>query len=67
MTPKNAVVWGTSMIVAGLGMFISPIIVGASRDIIGTFVSGFLLWALLALALIGAGILLPTKSYINEI
>lgn len=63
MTPKKiAIVWGASLTIAGFGMFISPIVVGASRDIFGTFVPGFLLWAVLAWALLAAGILLPQND-----
>ena len=60
MTPKKiAVVWGTSMTVASSGMFISPIVVGASRDIFNTFVPGFLVWSVLAWALVFTGVFLP--------
>ncbi|MBC8263957.1 MAG: MFS transporter [Anaerolineales bacterium] len=68
MTPKKiAVVWGASLTIAGLGMFISPIVVGASRDILGTFVPGFLIWAVGAWALLVAGILLPRSGTANHV
>jgi cyanate permease len=62
MTPrKMTVVWGTHLTVTGFGMFLSPIIVGASRDLFGTFVPGFLFFAVLAWALFFTGILLPKR------
>lgn len=48
---KVAVVWGASMTIAGVGQFIAPIVVGASRDLFGSFVPGFAIWALLAWSL----------------
>ena len=63
MTPnKVAIVWGASLTIAGFGMFISPIVVGASRDLFGTFVPGFSIWAVLACALFFAGLLLPEND-----
>ena len=63
MTPRKiTVVWGASLTIAGFGMFLSPIIVGASRDLLGTFVPGFTVWALLAWSLVLTGVLLPHKS-----
>ena len=63
MTPnKVAIVWGASLTIAGLGMFISPIVVGASRDLFGTFVPGFSIWAVLACALFFTGLLLPESD-----
>ena len=60
MTPnKIAIVWGASMTIAGFGMFLSPMIVGISKDILGTFVPGFIICTVPALALIITGILLP--------
>ena len=60
MTPsKIAVVWASSLTIAGIGSFIAPVVVGASRDVLGTFVPGFLVWALGAWALVAAGVLLP--------
>ncbi|MBC8263959.1 MAG: MFS transporter [Anaerolineales bacterium] len=68
MTPKKiAVVRGTSVTVTGLGVFISPIVVGASRDIFGTFVPGFFIWAVLAWALLIAGILLPRSGTADHV
>jgi MFS family permease len=63
MTPRKLpVVWGASLTIAGLGTFIAPIVIGASRDILGTFVPGFTIWAIGAWALLAAGILLPETS-----
>lgn len=63
MTPKKiAIVWGASMTVAGFGMFLSPIIVGASRDIFGTFVPGFIICTIPASMLIFSGIFLPQNK-----
>ena len=60
MTPeKVAVVWGTFVTASGLGMFVSPIMVGAIRDGTGTFVPGFIIWAVGAWALFVAGFALP--------
>lgn len=63
MTPeKVAVVWGTFVTVSGIGMFISPIVVGAIRDGTGTFVPGFIIWAVGAWFLFIAGIILPKSA-----
>ena len=63
MTPRKiTVVWGASLTVAGFGMFLSPIIVGYSRDLLGSFVPGFTIWALLAWSLVLTGFLLPRIS-----
>ena len=62
MTPRKiTVVWGASLTIAGFGMFLSPIIVGASRDLLGSFIPGFSIWALLAWSLVLTGVLLPSK------
>ncbi len=63
MTPRKiTVVWGASLTIAGIGMFASPIVVGASRDLLGSFIPGFSVWALLAWSLVLTGLLLPGKS-----
>lgn len=63
MTPRKiTVVWGASLTIAGVGMFASPIVVGASRDLLGSFIPGFSVWALLAWSLVLTGLLLPSKS-----
>ena len=68
MTPnKIAIVWGASMTVAGFGMFLSPIIVGASRDLFGTFVPGFIICTIPALSLIFTGIFLPKNEVVQNV
>ena len=63
MTPRKiTVVWGASLTIAGFGMFISPVVVGASRDLFGTFVPGFFVWAIVGCALIFTGIFLPKQK-----
>jgi len=42
---KVAVVWGTLVTVSGTGMFLSPIVIRALREATGTFVPGFLIFA----------------------
>lgn len=52
MTADNvAIVWGSSMTIAGIGQFVAPVVVGASRDVFGSFVPGFTVWAVLAWSL----------------
>ena len=67
MTPeKVAVVWGTFVTVSGVGMFVSPIVVGAIRDASGTFVPGFMIFATGAWFMFIAGVIMPkTASEIN--
>ena len=63
MTPRKiTVVWGASLTIAGFGMFLSPVVVGYSRDLLGSFVPGFTIWALLAWSLVLTGVLLPRMS-----
>jgi len=63
MTPeKVGIVWGSSMTIAGIGMFVAPIVVGASRDLFGTFIPGFAIWAVLSWSLLLVGMLLPEPS-----
>ena len=46
-TPEQvAVVWGSIMTFAGLGMFLWPILVGLLRDLTGSFFPGFLFCAI---------------------
>jgi cyanate permease len=62
MTPDRvAVVWGASMTFAGIGMFVAPIVVGASRDVLGSFVPGFVVWAVLSWSLLLLGLRLPAS------
>lgn len=63
MTPeKVAIVWGFIITVAGFGMFLSPLLVGALRDISGSFLPGFTICAVAAWALIVAGIFIPNVA-----
>ncbi len=67
MTPeKVAVVWGTFSTVAGFGMFVSPIAVGAIRDASGSFVPGFMIFAVGAWFLLVAGMLLPKNGVTRD-
>ena len=54
---KVVVVRGTLVIVSGTGMFLSRIVIGALRDATGTFVPGFLIFAVGAWFLFLAGII----------
>jgi MFS-type transporter involved in bile tolerance (Atg22 family) len=56
---KVAVVWGLFVSVSGLGMFVSPIVVGVIRDYWGTFTPGFLIWGIGAWSLLVVGLVLP--------
>ncbi len=60
MTPKRvALAWGWIMTASGIGTFASPLVVGAMRDSLGTFVPGFLVFGAVAWFLVVAGFLLP--------
>ena len=60
MTPQRiALYWGWLLTVVGLGEFISPLVVGAIRDITGTFIPGFLIFSLVGWWLFAAGFFLP--------
>ncbi|PKB72991.1 MAG: hypothetical protein BZY75_04115 [SAR202 cluster bacterium Io17-Chloro-G7] len=60
MTPeKVAIIWGFIITVSGFCMFISPLLVGAMRDIYGSFTPGFIICAVAAYTLLMAGILIP--------
>ena len=62
-TPERvAVVWGSFMTFSGLGMFVSPILVGAIRDTSGSFLIGFLICGAASWALLAAGVLLPRDA-----
>ena len=63
MTPeKVAIVWGSFVTVGGLGMFVSPILVGLLRDLSGGFSPGFLVCGLAGWSLLAAGIFMPKDS-----
>lgn len=59
---RVAVVWGSLITFSGMGMFLSPIVVGFLRDAFGSFYPGFLLCSLGAWALLLAGILMPKNA-----
>lgn len=59
---KVAIVWGASMTIAGFGQFVAPIVVGASRDLLGSFVPGFLVWSALSWSLVIAGFRMPDRA-----
>jgi cyanate permease len=63
MTPeKVAIVWGSYLTASGFGMFLSPLLVGGLRDVIGSFLPGFMVCAAAAGSLLVAGILLPRSD-----
>ena len=60
MTPQRiAIIWGWLLTTVGIGEFSSPLIVGAIRDALGTFIPGFLIFCGLGGFLFVAGFLLP--------
>jgi cyanate permease len=59
---KVAVVWGTFVTVSGTCMFLSPIVIGALRDVTGSFVPGFAIFGVGAWFLFLAGILYPMAA-----
>ena len=60
MTPeKVAVVWGSFLTFSGFAMFVSPIFVGALRDLSGSFIPGLAIASAASWALLVAGFLLP--------
>ena len=63
MTPHRvAIAWGWITTTSGISAFIAPIVVGAIRDTLDTFIPGFLLFSVLAWFLFIAGFLLPKTS-----
>ena len=64
MTPaKVAVVWGTFVTVGGVGMFLSPLLVGVLRDLSGQYLQGFLICSVAAWTLLAAGLLMPKDVF----
>ena len=57
--PRVAIAWGWVITVSGVASFISPLVVGAMRDTLGSVIPGFLLFGVLAWFLLVAGFLLP--------
>ena len=63
MTPGHvAVVWGSFLTFSGVTMFLAPILVGAVRDLSGSFFLGFAICAVFSWSLFIAGVLLPRSS-----
>ena len=60
MTPESvAFVWATIISLGSLLSFVSPLVVGALTDALGTYIPGFSIFTALALSLVIAGFLLP--------
>ena len=60
MTDRRVTIaWGWIMTASGTGAFIAPLVVGAMRDSLDSFVPGFLLFAVLAWFMVVAGFILP--------
>lgn len=60
MTPERvAVVWGSLLTFGGFAMFVAPILVGALRDLTGSYFPGLMICATASWALLIAGFLLP--------
>lgn len=67
MVPGNvAIVWGSMITVSGIGMFISPILVGFLRDSSGTFTLGFLVASAAAWSLLLAGIFIAEDVSLTQ-
>ena len=59
-TPQQvAVIWGSIMTFAGLGMFLWPLVVGALRDTTGSFLPGFIFCAVGSSSLLICSLFLP--------
>ena len=54
-----SVIFAVIMTVGGILTFLAPLVVGASADLLGTYVPGFAIFAVLAWSLVVAGLLLP--------
>ncbi len=64
MTPERvAIVWGWITTVAGAGTFVSPLAVGVLKDGTGSYLPGFLLFAVVAWFLVLAGFMMPDPRY----
>ena len=67
MTPQRvAVAWAWILMASSTGAFIAPLVVGAMRDAMDTFIPGFLIFAGLAWFLFVAGFLLPKTAVQRE-
>ena len=56
---RVALTYGTMMTIASFFAFLSPLFVGTSTDILGTYTVGFAVLAMLAFTLLTGGIILP--------
>ena len=54
-----SVIFAVIMAVGGILTFVAPLVVGASADLLGTYIPGFAIFSILAWSLIVAGLLLP--------
>ena len=62
-TPERvAVIWGSFMTFSGIGMFVSPILVGALQDTSGSFFHGFFICGVASWALLLAGLFMPRDA-----
>ncbi len=60
MTPqKVAIAWGWLISASGVAAFVSPLVVGALRDSVDSFIPGFLIFAVLSWFVVIAGLVLP--------
>ncbi len=57
-----AIMWSVLMSLGSLGAFFTPLLVGAGRDIFGSYVPGLLLFAVLSWSLLVGGLLLPESG-----
>ena len=56
-----AVIYGSIMMFSGVAMFISPIVVGAMRDVSGSFLPGFVICAAPGWTVLLSGLLMPRE------
>ena len=59
MGGQVAVAWATMFAVASGIAIIGPMTVGFMTDGFGSFIPGFMLWAVLSLGLLGVGLMVP--------
>ena len=66
MTPKGvAVVWGWTLMAGGLGVFLSPLLVGTIKDVFDSFMAGFLVVTASSWLMFFVGWFLP-RTYLQE-
>ena len=56
---EASVIFAVIIAVGGILTFVAPLVVGASADLLGTYVPGFAIFGILAWGLVVAGLLLP--------